>query len=366
MCQTDNYASIVGSMEKIVIDAKEVAEVVPSPPDQPSRLEPRLPSPVPLWAKFAMAPLIFVLPVLCLFTLVFRVAMRGLPPRTRFAWLSFLSTLLIISGILTSIVAVGAVTLVPLPAIVSTSLEELDGKNIFPSLPSATPMTARDVAEELKPLVAVISPAQRTWFSRNEMPSSGFGAGVLLKAGPEGYLILTARHVIDESFATRGGTRALVAMASGTWAGADVIGRHKDLDLCLLWMPRRSGSGSFVQPINEDGHVNEGENIFVIGHPQGLRFTLSTGIISRKSGAVLQLSAPVSPGNSGGPVYDEHGNLVGIVTSMVDRGMNPNAENLNFAVRADAVLEPDNWEYGNNGRKRLDSYISSRPEKKQE
>lgn len=351
-------------MEKIVIDAKEVAEVVASPPDQPSRLEPKLPSPVPLWAKLAMAPLILVLPVLCLFTLVFRFAMRGLPPRTRFAWLSFLSTLLIISGILTSIVAVGAVTLVPLPAIVSTSLEELDAKGSFPSLPSAAPMSGRDISEQMKPLVAVITPAQRTWFSHNEMPSAGFGAGVLLKAGPEGYLILTARHVIDESFTTRGGTRALVAMASGTWAGADVIGRHKYLDLCLLWMPRRSGSGNFVQPIVVDSKVSEGENIFVIGHPQGLRFTLSTGIISRKAGAALQLSAPVSPGNSGGPVYDEHGNLIGIVTSMVDRGMNPNAENLNFAVRADAVLELDNWEYGNNGRKRLDSYVSSRPEQK--
>jgi len=121
-----------------------------------------------------------------------------------------------------------------------------------------------------------------------------------------------------------------------------------------------------VQPIVADSKVSEGENIFVIGHPQGLRFTLSTGIISRKAGAALQLSAPVSPGNSGGPVYDEHGNLIGIVTSMVDRGMNPNAENLNFAVRADAVLELENWDYGNNGRKRLDSYVSSGPEKKQE
>lgn len=353
-------------MEKIVIDAKEVAEVASAPPDQLSRLEPKLPPPVPLWAKLAMAPLVLVLPVLCLFALVFRVAMRGLPPRTRFAWLSFLSTLLIISGLLTSIVAVGAVALVPLPAIVSTSLDELDSRSTFPSLPTAVPMTGREISEQLKPLVAVISPARRTWFSHNETPSAGFGAGVLLKAGPEGYLILTARHVIDESITARGGTRALVAMASGTWAGADVIARHKNLDLCLLWMPRKSGSGNFVQPIVAENQVSEGENIFVIGHPQGLRFTLSTGIISRTDGAALQISAPVSPGNSGGPVYDEHGNLVGIVTSMVDRGINPNAENLNFAVRAEAVVELDNWDYTKDGRKRLDNYVSSRPEKKQE
>jgi hypothetical protein len=51
---------------------------------------------------------------------------------------------------------------------------------------------------------------------------------------------------------------------------------------------------------------------------------------------------------------------------MVDRGINPNAENLNFAVRAEAVVEPDNWEYTKDGRKHLDNYVSSRPEKKQE
>jgi S1-C subfamily serine protease len=350
-----------GSMEKIVIESKEVAEVVPTPPDQVNRLEPKLPPPVPLWARLAMVPLIFVLPLLCVITIVFRGAMRGLPPRTRFAWLSYLSTLLIISGILTSIAAVLAVGFVPLPAIVSTSLNELDNKILFPSLPSSAPMTASDISTQLKPLVAVITPARRTWFSKNESPSSGFGAGVLLTAGPEGYLLMTARHVIDESLKARGGSRALVAMASGTWAGADVVARHKSLDLCLLWIPRESGSGNFVQPIMPESRVTDGENIFVIGHPQGLRFTLSTGIVSRTEGSTIQISAAVSPGNSGGPVYDDHGNLIGIVTSMVDRNMNPNAENLNFAVRADAVMAPDNWDFTKDGRKHVDNYLGSTP-----
>jgi hypothetical protein len=57
-----------------------------------------------------MSPLVFVLPLLCLIMLVVRVAMRGLPPRTRFAWVSFLSTLLTISGTFTSIAAVLAVS----------------------------------------------------------------------------------------------------------------------------------------------------------------------------------------------------------------------------------------------------------------
>ena len=351
-------------MEKIVIGSKEVSEVVAAPPDQPRALEPKLPPPVPIWAKAAMSPLVLVLPILCLFTLVVRVAMKGLPPRTRIAWLTFLSTLLIISGMLTSVAAVLSVAFVPLPAIVSGSLNELDAKTTYPTLPSAAPLTAKDVSEELKPLVTVISPARMTWFSKNESPSNGFGAGVLLEAGPEGYLILTARHVIDETLRKRGGSRALVAMASGAWAGADVVARHKDLDLCLLWMHRESGSGHFVQPVEPQNKVSDGENIFVIGHPQGLRYTLSTGIVSRTDQDVIQISAAVSPGNSGGPVYDDHGNLVAIVTSMVDRSMSPNAENLNFAVRADAVMEPGRWDFSGEGRKRLDEFVSSKVEQK--
>src|SRR6202022_1778267 len=247
----------------------EIAQVGP-PPEQPSRLEPKLPAPVPIWAKVAMLPLVLVLPLLCLITLIFRVAMRGLPPRTRFAWLSYLSTLLIVSGLLTSFASVLAIAFVPLPAIVSRNLNELDSRTTFPSLPSVNPLTAKEVSEELKPLVAVIAPARRPWFAHKEMPSSGFGAGVVLEATPEGYLILTARHVIDESLLVRDGSRALIAMATGTWAGGDVIARHKNLDLLLLWMPRDEGRSSFFQTVEPQAKHSEGENIFVIGHPQGL------------------------------------------------------------------------------------------------
>src|ERR1700723_2424075 len=339
-------------MEKIVIGATEVAQVVSSPPDQPRRLEPKLPPPIPFWVRVALSPLILFLPVLCLVTLVLRFAMRGLPPRTRIAWLSFLSTLLIISGIMTSTAAVLAVAFVPLPAIVSGNLVELDGKTNFPKLPSSSPLDAKEVSAELKPLVAVISPAQRTWTSNAELPSNSFGAGVLLYAGADGYLLLTARHVVDTPKFGSSGNRALVAMASGTWAGGDGVARHKDLDLGLIWLPRESGNGDFTQPVEAHKDIREGENVFVIGHPEGLRFTLSTGIISRMQGSTIQMSAPVSPGNSGGPVFDDRGNLVAIVTSMVDKHGDPNAENLNFAVRADALLDDSAWEFATFGHRR--------------
>jgi len=85
---------------------------------------------------------------------------------------------------------------------------------------------------------------------------------------------------------------------------------------------------------------------------------LSTGIVSRMDGTTVQISAPVSPGNSGGPVFDDRGDLVGIVTSMVDKHGDPNAENLNFAVRADALLEDSGWDFVSIGHRRLSDYLS--------
>jgi S1-C subfamily serine protease len=346
-------------MEKIVISAAEVAETH-APAEQPAQLEPKLPPAVPQWARWALAPLVLFLPLLCLVAFVVRVATRGLPPRTRFEWTSLLATLLIVSGMLTSIATVLAFSFSPMPSVAGTGLSELDEQSSFPNLPAAAPMSAKEVSEKLKPLVAVISPSRRSWFTHAEMPSASFGAGALLQANADGYLFVTARHVLDGPGwnAAKSGSRALVAMASGTWGQADVVARHKSLDLLLLWVPRERGSATFVQPIPKATPPSEGENVFVIGHPEGLRFTLSTGIISRLHGSTIQMSAPVSPGNSGGPVFDDRGNLLGIVTSMVDKNGDPNAENLNFAVRTDALLEDSGWDFASFGRRRFSDYVT--------
>jgi S1-C subfamily serine protease len=346
-------------MEKIVISPAEVAETR-APAEQPARLESKLVPVVSGWARASLVPLVLVFPLLCVVATVLRIAMRNLPPRTRYGWTAFLNTLLISSGLLTCVGAVAVLSFLPLPSVASIGLSELDERAVFPSLPAATVMSPKDVSENLKPLVAVISPALRSWFTHQEMPSAGFGAGMLLQVNAEGYLFVTARHVIDGpawNFA-RGGSRALIAMASGTWGTADVVARHKSLDLVLLWVPRETGQAAFLQPVAKSPPA-EGESVFVIGHPEGLRFTLSTGIISRMNGSTIQMSAPVSPGNSGGPVFDDRGDLIGIVTSMVDKHGDPNAENLNFAVRADALLDGTQWDFEKFGRKHLADYADS-------
>jgi S1-C subfamily serine protease len=179
----------------------------------------------------------------------------------------------------------------------------------------------------------------------------------LLEADEKGYLFATARHVIGlGNWSLKDKHRAMLSLTSGVWAGAEVIAKHSNLDLVLIWIPRHSGFGEFVQPI---AIPKEGQTIFVIGHPEGLKYTLSTGIISRMENSTLQISAPVSPGNSGGPVYDQQGNLLGVVSSTLDKSYQPNAENLNFAVTAQALLREGGWEFTKDGQERFQKYLKA-------
>jgi S1-C subfamily serine protease len=343
-------------MDKIVISPNEITEIK-EVPEQPARIEPKLPPAIPWWARLSVGILVLFLPLLCLVTIILRVAFRGQTPRIRYAWTGFLSTLLIISGFLTSAASVLLFSFGSVPAIVATGLSELDERTDFPALPASKDLSGADASSELKPLVAVIAPTAQSFFSKREVLSNSFGAGLLLEADDKGYLFATARHVIGlGSWSLKERHRAMLSLSSGVWAGAEVIARHTNLDLVLIWIPRHSGAAEFVQPI---ATPKEGQTIFVIGHPEGLKYTLSTGIISRMENGTLQISAPVSPGNSGGPVYDLQGNLLGVVSSTMDKSYQPNAENLNFAVTAQALLKESGWEFAKDGRERLETYLKA-------
>lgn len=148
--------SPIPDMEKIVISGREIADTG-LPPDESARVEAKLAPAAPWWAKLALSPLVLFLPLLCLVSVVLRVAMRGLTPRTRFAWASLMATLLTISGVITSVAAVLILTLHPLPTLVGGGLSDLDERRDFPALPVTAPMSARQVSETLKPLVQLSS-----------------------------------------------------------------------------------------------------------------------------------------------------------------------------------------------------------------
>jgi hypothetical protein len=58
-------------------------------------------------------------------------------------------------------------------------------------------------------------------------------------------------------------------------------------------------------------------------------------------------------------VYDLQGNLLGVVSSTMDKSYQPNAENLNFAVTAQALLKESGWEFAKDGRERLETYLKA-------
>jgi S1-C subfamily serine protease len=342
-------------MDKVLVTQEELGKVTP-PPDQPPALSEPLKPEIGWIPRLVMMPLALALPVLGLVTVILRIAFRDKPARTRLAWANLTSSLLIASGLLTSMAAVVVVSTSPVASVyVSQGLVDFDERTSFPTLPSAAQLTGADVAKTLKPLVVVVSPPAKMWFSRQAEPSSSFGAGELLYANSDGYMFVTARHVVSESSLKGKATKAFVAAETGGWSGAEVMATHKDSDLVLLWIKRQNGHGSFAQPL---AAAQDGRSIFVIGHPQGLRFTMSTGVVSRLRDSIVQITAPISPGDSGGPVYDEFGNLVAIVTSTMDKAANPNAENLNFAVSSQELTKVTSWDFAKDGQPRFEKYLA--------
>jgi S1-C subfamily serine protease len=340
--------------EKIVVSNEEIERTIPEVNAPPTELK-RLPAPIPVWARVALALLIPLLPVLCAVAVILRFAFRTQPPRERSAVTSYLLTLLIASGFLTTVGVALVLVLIPVPAIVNAGLPDLDERTDFPALTPGVVLTSADVSSKLKSLVIVVSPPVTLW-NRQEVASRSFGAGMLLEADQDGYLFATANHVVAPAPVRAGGSppHVMVTTAAGVWSTADVIAVAVPLDLALLWVPRHAGHGEFVQPI---ANPADGEPIFVIGHPEGLKFTLSTGLVSGLRDPLIQISAAISPGNSGGPVYDNHGYLIGIVSSKYDRNQDANAENLGFAAQAEMVRDPARWSFYGSGREKLETYL---------
>ena len=109
--------------------------------------------------------------------------------------------------------------------------------------------------------------------------------------------------------------------------GANVIKASPEFDLAIVQTKQNFEAFNIEKNVT----VEVGAKIYTIGNPRGLEGTISEGIISgkrEKDGVeFLQITAPISPGNSGGPVLDEEGNVIGVATFTFK-----NSQNLNFAM----------------------------------
>jgi hypothetical protein len=160
-----------------------------------------------------------------------------------------------------------------------------------------------------------------------------------------GFFINTNGDIVTNHHVLQGSAKAVIKTAGGKIGTiSEIINDDSELDLVIA---KTTLTGTTPLLLADSETVSVGDEIVSIGSQAGLEGTVSTGIISgiRKSGDLkfLQITAPISPGSSGGPVFNSAGKVIGVATAYLDVG-----QNLNFAMPANYLrsLKPCKIELG--------------------
>lgn len=192
-----------------------------------------------------------------------------------------------------------------------------------------------DIVDETAPSVVEVFTETKqvsNWFQ--EYVTEGAGSGVVLSE--DGYIV-TNHHVID------GANTIKVRLSNGQTYTAALTGTDERTDLAVL---KINASGLTAAKLTDSSTVRVGDFVIAIGNPLGeLGGTVTEGIISAKDRKVtidgeamtlLQTSAAVNPGNSGGGLFNLNGELVGVVNA---KSSGDDIEGLAFAIPANTVKE---------------------------
>jgi S1-C subfamily serine protease len=174
------------------------------------------------------------------------------------------------------------------------------------------PASARAVADEARKFTVFIQAGK------------AYGAGAIIDGG----YVLTCRHVIE------GANRITVSTFDGTTVPAEVVEIEPTLDAAVLKADLPMGRAG-VARIGSSSAMQMGDEVYAMGAPRKLRFSLSRGIVShvgRHFDGVhyLQTDLPINTGNSGGPLLNDRGELVGIVSFVLR-----DSQGLAFALPVD-------------------------------
>jgi len=161
--------------------------------------------------------------------------------------------------------------------------------------------------------------------------ATGLGAGVIINARGS---ILTALHVVEGADSIR------VSFVDGTKSAATVISTDPDNDIAVL-APERNPEVIVPAVLGGGGAV--GDEAYAVGHPLGYIGSLTAGVISGLDRSVkvgdsktlkglIQFDAAVNPGNSGGPLLNRGGEVIGIVTALANPSPNGHFLGIGFAV----------------------------------
>jgi S1-C subfamily serine protease len=187
------------------------------------------------------------------------------------------------------------------------------------ALASQTPGPALSelVYEAVRPSVVLIETDKA---DPGGQEAHGLGTGVVVDASGS---ILTALHVVEDA------SRIQLTFANGTRAGATLEVSRAETDIAVL-RPDQLPVGVAPATLGNPRAVRVGSEAYIVGNPFGLYDSMSVGVVSGldrsfkvpDSGRVLegliQVDAAVNPGNSGGPLLNRAGQVVGIVTALVN------------------------------------------------
>ena len=180
--------------------------------------------------------------------------------------------------------------------------------------PAALSQTARDVARKAFPSVVMI-----VMEDANGQPNT-IGSGFFVSED----VVASNFHVIEGS--SRGFVKIIGDKTKHDIDG--VVGLDELHDLVLLQIKASSAPSL---SLGESKILEIGEEIYAVGNPRGLEGTFSQGIISSirqlEGGSLVQITAPISPGSSGGPVLNNKAEVVGVTVATYKGG-----QNLNFAI----------------------------------
>ncbi|HMK44721.1 MAG TPA: trypsin-like peptidase domain-containing protein [Dissulfurispiraceae bacterium] len=181
------------------------------------------------------------------------------------------------------------------------------------------------VVEAIGP--AVVGIAIETRKKReNTYEQIGAGSGVII--APDGY-VLTNDHVVHNA------EHLSVSLTDGTTASATLVGTDPASDLAVI---RADGANMPYASFGDSAALRAGQLVIAIGNPLGFQSTVSSGVVSALGRAlrsrdgrlienIIQHTAPLNPGNSGGPLVDSKGRIVGINTAII-----ASAQGIGFSI----------------------------------
>lgn len=236
-------------------------------------------------------------------------------------------------------------------------------------------LSTEDIVEKLLPTVVGIeseftvktqSNQGMFMFGGSSQPSTqtgtSTGTGVIISY--EGYIVTNAHVIYDTEYNAGLSKKISVILSDDTKYDAEVIGYDTDFDIAVL---KINADGLTAAEFGNSDDLKQGESVVAIGNPLGfkLKNTVTTGVISGlnrnvtindKSMTLLQTDAAINSGNSGGPLINKYGQVIGINSSKMSSSYSSaSIENIGFAIPSNEVskIVKDIMDYG---------YVTGKPQ----